>query len=81
MSILMWPICLLLIVGLVLLAFNNKEWNAQIIILIFLVGMAFIGFALVGGCSVYSDGRVSSAFDQTAIKAELMRAEKEYGNK
>jgi hypothetical protein len=46
----------------------------KILVLLVLVG-------LVGGCSVYSDGRVASAFDQGAIKAELMRAEKEYGNK
>jgi hypothetical protein len=57
-----------------------KEWNAQIIILIFLVGVAFIGFSLLGGCSVYSDGSVSGQNDQAAIKAELSRAQKEYGN-
>jgi hypothetical protein len=36
---------------------------------------------MLGGCTVYSDGTVSSAFDQGAIKAELSRAEKEYGNR
>jgi hypothetical protein len=42
--------------------------------------------ALVGmmeGCAVYSDDAghpiVASAFDQGAIKAELKRAEREYG--
>jgi len=40
------------------------------------------GFAaLLAGCAVYPDGRVTSVFDQAAIKAELSRAEKEYGNK
>jgi hypothetical protein len=37
--------------------------------------------ALLGGCMIYPDGRVTSAFDQGAIRAELLKAEKEYGNK
>jgi hypothetical protein len=37
--------------------------------------------SLMGGCTVYSDGRVAGAFDQGAIKGELLRAEKDYGNK
>jgi hypothetical protein len=37
--------------------------------------------ATMGGCAIYSDGTIGSAFDQNAIKAELARAEKEYGNR
>jgi hypothetical protein len=37
--------------------------------------------ATLGGCEVYSDGRVASAFDQGAIKAELQKADKEYGGR
>ena len=43
--------------------------------------MALAAAGLIGGCSVYSDGRVASAFDQGAIKAELMKAEREYGGR
>ena len=35
--------------------------------------------SLMGGCAMYPDGRITSAFDQGAIKAELMRAEKQHG--
>jgi hypothetical protein len=37
--------------------------------------------ASLSGCTVYSDGRVAGAFDQGSIKAELMRAEREYGGR
>lgn len=42
--------------------------------------LLFTAAILTGGCSVYSDGSVSGQNDQAAIKAELSRAEKEYGN-
>ena len=37
--------------------------------------------ASLSGCMIYPDGRVTSAFDQGAIKAELIKAEKEYGGR
>ena len=37
--------------------------------------------ATMSGCMIGSNGKVSSAFDQGAIKEELARAEKEYGNR
>ena len=42
---------------------------------------AGVAMVLLGGCAIYPDGRVASAFDQGAIKAELMKAEKEYGGR
>ena len=43
--------------------------------------MALAAAGMMGGCAVYQDGRVTSAFDQGAIKAELIKAEKEYGGR
>ena len=37
--------------------------------------------ATLGGCAIYSDGTLGSAFDQGAIKRELARADKEYGSR
>jgi hypothetical protein len=45
-----------------------------------IIASTVYGFAvLINGCAVYPDGKVASAFDQATIKAELMKAEKEYG--
>ena len=35
----------------------------------------------MGGCTMYPDGRLTNAWDQTAIKAQLEQAEKEYGGR
>ena len=40
-----------------------------------------VAASTLGGCAIYSDGRIASAFDEGAIKAELARSDKEFGNR